>query len=80
MPARIQWDRLRVAAAVGVTKDTLERIEALVKSDVDAIVIDTAHGHSLRVIEILKKARKKFSSLDIIVGNIATLPKLPLNW
>jgi IMP dehydrogenase len=64
--------RLRVAAAVGVTKDTLERIEALVKSDVDAIVIDTAHGHSLRVIEILKKAKKKFSSLDIIVGNIAT--------
>jgi IMP dehydrogenase len=64
--------RLRVAAAVGVTKDTLERIEALVKSDVDAIVIDTAHGHSLRVIEILKKAKKKFSSLDIVVGNIAT--------
>jgi len=64
--------RLRVAAAVGVTKDTLERIQALVKSDVDAIVIDTAHGHSLRVIEILKKAKKKFSSLDIIVGNIAT--------
>jgi len=64
--------RLRVAAAVGVTKDTLERIEALVKSDVDAIVIDTAHGHSLRVVDVLKKARKKFSSLDIIVGNIAT--------
>jgi IMP dehydrogenase len=64
--------RLRVAAAVGITKDTIERIESLVKSDVDAIVIDTAHGHSLRVIEILKKARKKFSSLDIIVGNIAT--------
>ncbi len=64
--------RLRVAAAVGVTKDTLERIEALVKSDVDAIVIDTAHGHSLRVMETLKKARKKFSSLEIIVGNIAT--------
>lgn len=64
--------RLRVAAAVGVTKDTLERIEALVKSDVDAIVIDTAHGHSLRVVDMLKKARKKFSSLDIIVGNIAT--------
>jgi IMP dehydrogenase len=64
--------RLRVAAAVGVTKDALERIEALVKSDVDAIVIDTAHGHSLRVVETLKKAKKKFSSLDIIVGNIAT--------
>jgi IMP dehydrogenase len=64
--------RLRVAAAVGVTKDTLERIEALVKSDVDAVVIDTAHGHSLRVVDVLKKAKKKFSSLDIIVGNIAT--------
>jgi IMP dehydrogenase len=64
--------RLRVAAAVGVTKDTLERIEALVKSDVDAIVIDTAHGHSLRVVDVLKKTKKKFSSLDIIVGNIAT--------
>ena len=50
--------RLRVAAAVGVTKDTLERIEALVKSDVDAIVIDTAHGHSQGVIETLKKAKK----------------------
>ncbi len=64
--------RLRVAAAVGVTNDTLDRIEALVKSDVDAIVIDTAHGHSLRVIELLKEAKKKFSGLDIIVGNIAT--------
>jgi IMP dehydrogenase len=64
--------RLRVAAAVGVTKDTIERIESLVKSDVDAIVIDTAHGHSLRVIETLKKAKKKFKNLDIIVGNIAT--------
>ncbi len=64
--------RLRVAAAVGVTKDTYDRIEALVKADVDAIVIDTAHGHSLGVIETLKKAKKKFSNLDIIVGNIAT--------
>jgi IMP dehydrogenase len=64
--------RLRVAAAVGVTSDSFERIEALVKSDVDAIVIDTAHGHSLRVIETLKKAKKKFPSLEIIVGNIAT--------
>jgi IMP dehydrogenase len=64
--------RLRVAAAVGVTKDTYDRIEALVKADVDAIVIDTAHGHSMGVIETLKKAKKKFSNLDIIVGNIAT--------
>lgn len=64
--------RLRVAAAVGTTKDTFDRIEALVKADVDAIVIDTAHGHSLGVIETLKQARKKFPNLDIIVGNIAT--------
>jgi len=67
-----QMGRLRVAAAVGVTSDTMERIEALVKSDVDAIVIDTAHGHSHGVIETLKKAKKLFSNLEIIVGNIAT--------
>lgn len=64
--------RLRVAAGVGVTSDTFERIEALVKSDVDAIVIDTAHGHSRGVIETLKKAKKMYSNLEIIVGNIAT--------
>jgi len=64
--------RLRVAAAVGTTRDTIDRIEALVKSDVDVVVIDTAHGHSLLVIETLKKAKKKFSNLEIIVGNIAT--------
>jgi IMP dehydrogenase len=67
-----QMGRLRVAAAVGTTKDTFDRIEALVKADVDAIVIDTAHGHSLRVIEVLKQAKKKFSTLEIVVGNIAT--------
>ena len=64
--------RLRVAAAVGVTPDTFERIEALVRSDVDAIVIDTAHGHSRSVIDTLKKAKKMFGNLEIIVGNIAT--------
>jgi IMP dehydrogenase len=64
--------RLRVAAAVGVTKDTFDRIEALVKADVDAIVIDTAHGHSQGVIDTLKEARRKYPTLDIIVGNIAT--------
>jgi IMP dehydrogenase len=64
--------RLRVAAAVGVTHDTLDRIEALVRSDVDAIVIDTAHGHSILVIDTLKKAKKKYKNLDMIVGNIAT--------
>ncbi len=64
--------RLRVAAAVGVTSDTLDRMDALVRSDVDAVVIDTAHGHTVGVIEMLKKAKKKYSNLDIIVGNIAT--------
>lgn len=64
--------RLRVAAAVGVTKDTFDRMEALVKSDVDAIVIDTAHGHSRNVIETLKNAKKRFRGIDFIVGNIAT--------
>jgi IMP dehydrogenase len=64
--------RLRVAAAVTPNADTFQRIEALVKSDVDAIVIDTAHGHSYNVIETLKKAKKTFPGLEIIVGNIAT--------
>lgn len=64
--------RLRVAAGVGVTNDTLERMEALVKAGVDAIVIDTAHGHSKYVIEKLKEAKKTFPNVDIVVGNVAT--------
>jgi IMP dehydrogenase len=64
--------RLRVAAAVGVTRDTFDRVEALIKSDVDAIVIDTAHGHSKGVIDTLKLVKKKYKSLEVIVGNIAT--------
>ena len=64
--------RLRVAAGVGVTNDTMERMQALVDAGVDAIVIDTAHGHSKSVIEKLKEAKKRFSDIDIIVGNIAT--------
>ncbi|MCL1937537.1 MAG: IMP dehydrogenase [Candidatus Azobacteroides sp.] len=64
--------RLRVAAGVGVTFDTYDRIEALVDAGVDAIVIDTAHGHSQGVIQTLKEAKKRFSSVDIVVGNIAT--------
>jgi len=64
--------RLRVAAAVGVTADTIDRIDELVKAQVDAIAIDTAHGHSKGVIDMLKKAKKKYPSLDIIAGNIAT--------
>lgn len=64
--------RLRVAAAVGVTNDTLDRVEALVNAGVDAIVIDTAHGHSKGVILTLKKVKKAYPSLQIVVGNIAT--------
>ncbi len=64
--------RLRVAAGVGVTNDTLERMRALVNAGVDAIVIDTAHGHSKFVIEKLREAKAAFPSVDIVVGNVAT--------
>jgi len=64
--------RLRVAAGVGVTADTMDRIKALVDAGVDAIVIDTAHGHSAYVIEKLKEAKNQFPQIDIVVGNIAT--------
>lgn len=67
-----EFGRLRVAAAVGVTADTIERATALVNAGVDAIIIDTAHGHSKGVIETLKNVRKKFKDLQIVVGNIAT--------
>lgn len=66
------YGRLRVAAAVGVTGDVLERTAALVKSDVDAIVIDTAHGHTKGVVEVLKQVKNQFPDLDVVVGNIAT--------
>ena len=64
--------RLRVAAAVGVTADVIERVDALVKAGVDAVIIDTAHGHSRGVIETLKNVKNKFKDLQVIVGNIAT--------
>jgi len=64
--------RLRVAAGVGVTADTFQRMEALVKAGVDAIVIDTAHGHSKGVIEKVREAKQNFPEVDIVVGNIAT--------
>jgi IMP dehydrogenase len=67
------FGRLRVAAAVGVTHDTMERVEAVVKAGADAIIIDTAHGHSKGVIEMLKKVKAAFGSkVDVVVGNIAT--------
>lgn len=64
--------RLRVAAGVGVTHDTLERVAALVEAGADAIVIDTAHGHSKGVVEMLKKVKAAYSDIDVVVGNIAT--------
>jgi IMP dehydrogenase len=63
--------RLRVGAAVGVTADTLERVHALVAAGVDVIIIDTAHGHSVGVIEMVKRVRKRFD-IDLIAGNVAT--------
>ncbi|QYS88911.1 IMP dehydrogenase [Flavobacterium davisii] len=67
-----QYGRLRVAAALGVTADAVERAEALVKAGVDAVIIDTAHGHTKGVVEVLKQVKNKFPNLDVIVGNIAT--------
>lgn len=64
--------RLRVAAGVGVTGDSNQRIKALVEAGVDAIVIDTAHGHSKGVVDMLRKVKEKYPNLDVIVGNIAT--------
>ena len=64
--------RLRVAAAVGVTDDTVERVDSLVRAGVDAIVIDTAHGHTKGVVLKLKTVKEKFPDLNVIVGNIAT--------
>ena len=64
--------RLRVAAGVGVTVDTMDRIEALVKAGADAIIIDTAHGHSKGVIDKLREAKARFTDVDFVVGNIAT--------
>ncbi|MDY2586760.1 IMP dehydrogenase [Winogradskyella aquimaris] len=66
------YGRLRVAAAIGVTGDAVDRAEALVKAGVDAVVIDTAHGHTKGVVTVLKEIKSKFPSLEVIVGNIAT--------
>ncbi|WP_290696889.1 IMP dehydrogenase [Lacinutrix sp.] len=66
------YGRLRVAAAIGVTGDAIDRAAALVKSGVDAIIIDTAHGHTKGVVSVLKEVKSKFPGLDVVVGNIAT--------
>ncbi|MDA7557697.1 IMP dehydrogenase [Flavobacteriaceae bacterium] len=67
-----QYGRLRVAAAIGVTSDAVDRASALVKSGVDAVIIDTAHGHTKGVVDVLKQIKTSFPTLDVIVGNIAT--------
>ena len=72
MACKDEKGRLRVAAGVGVTADTLDRIKALVEAGADAIVIDTAHGHSKYVIEKLTEAKRAFPNVDIVVGNVAT--------
>ena len=70
--AKDEQGRLIVGAAVGVTKDTMKRIEKLVEAQVDVIVIDTAHGHSVGVLEQVRKVREKYPKLNIIAGNVAT--------
>ena len=67
-----RFGRLRVAAAIGVTADALDRATALVNAGVDAVIIDTAHGHTKGVVDVLKEVKSKFPNLDVIVGNIAT--------
>lgn len=66
------YGRLRVAAALGVTADAVDRAEALVNAGVDAVVIDTAHGHTQGVVNVLKEVKKMFPDLDVVVGNVAT--------
>ncbi len=67
-----KFGRLRVAAAVGITDDVIDRVHALKSAGVDAIVIDTAHGHSKGVADVVKKVKSKFENLDLVIGNIAT--------
>src|SRR5699024_9811868 len=67
-----EMGRLRVGAAVGVTADTMERVDALVKSGVDIITVDTAHGHSSGVLEMIAQVKEEHPDLDLIAGNIAT--------
>ena len=70
--AKDSLGRLRVAAGIGVTKDSLERARALVEAGVDALVIDTAHGHTKGVVSVLKEVKAAFPNVDVVVGNIAT--------
>ena len=70
--AKDENGRLRVGAAVGIAEDTLKRVEELKKAGVDCIVIDTAHGHSLRVLRMTEEIKKKFPGLNVVSGNVAT--------
>ncbi|MFZ1729553.1 MAG: IMP dehydrogenase [Bacteroidota bacterium] len=70
--AKDSFGRLRVGAAVGIAADTLDRVKALVGASVDVIIIDTAHGHSIAVVEMVRKVKKQFPELQIIAGNVAT--------
>jgi IMP dehydrogenase len=72
MANKDRFGRLRVAAAVGVTPDVLKRTEALVNAGVDAVIIDTAHGHTKGVVDVLKQVKSQFPDIDVVVGNIAT--------
>ena len=72
MACKDKLGRLRVAAGIGVTADSLERASALVDAGVDAIVIDTAHGHTKGVVSVLRQVKEKFPQIDVVVGNIAT--------
>lgn len=72
MACKDEFGRLRVGAAVGVTPDLFDRVEALINAGVDIISIDTAHGHSKGVIDAVKKLKQKFKNIDLIAGNVAT--------
>ena len=68
-----EFGRLRVAAAIGVTADCLDRVAALVKAGVDAVVLDSAHGHSINIINKLKEIKESYPNLDVVAGNIVTV-------
>jgi IMP dehydrogenase len=72
LAAKDNQGRLRVGAAIGATGDYLERMAELIRTKVDVIVIDTAHGHSSRVLEAVKEAKRKFPGMDVVAGNVAT--------
>ncbi len=72
MSCKDSYGRLRVAAAVGVTHDTMHRVQALVDAGADAVIVDTAHGHSKGVIDVVKKVKDHFPQIDIVCGNVAT--------